>query len=167
MTWIKTEAGRQEMQSRAQVKERARRNLLLLIDGVRSERELLATVDGVAPTDFQALHALGLIMRPEAAATSPAGPTSPAPAAQPGSHPESPASPGPAVDAVARRALTDALTQLIPAHLGLRGLTLTLAVERAQSPEELQEVAHRVIEAVKKRKGNATAVEVQRALFGA
>ena len=32
--WVKTDAGRAEMQNRALVKERARRNLLLLIDGV-------------------------------------------------------------------------------------------------------------------------------------
>ena len=34
MIWIKTDAGRHEMQARALVKERARRNLLLVIDGV-------------------------------------------------------------------------------------------------------------------------------------
>jgi hypothetical protein len=33
--WAKTEAGRNEMRSRALVKERAARNLLLVIDGIK------------------------------------------------------------------------------------------------------------------------------------
>ena len=47
MIWVKTDAGRAEMQSRALVKERARRNLLLLIDGVKTEEMLLANLAGI------------------------------------------------------------------------------------------------------------------------
>ena len=45
--WVKTDAGRAEMQTRALVKERARRNLLLLIDGSKSEEMLLANLAGI------------------------------------------------------------------------------------------------------------------------
>ena len=38
--WTKTDAGRIEMQARALVKERAQRNLLLVIDGVKTEEML-------------------------------------------------------------------------------------------------------------------------------
>ena len=43
MIWTKTEAGRIEMQARAVVKERPQRNLLLVIDGIKTEEMLLAT----------------------------------------------------------------------------------------------------------------------------
>ena len=56
MIWAKTDAGRAEMQTRALVKERARRNLLLLIDGVKSEEMLLANLAGISRRDFQALR---------------------------------------------------------------------------------------------------------------
>ena len=61
MIWVKTDAGRAEMQSRALVKERARRNLLLLIDGAKSEEMLLANLAGVTAEDFQELRKLDLI----------------------------------------------------------------------------------------------------------
>src|SRR6478735_7763200 len=59
--WVKTDAGRAEMQNRALVKERARRNLLLLIDGVKSEEMLLANLAGITAADFQELRKLDLI----------------------------------------------------------------------------------------------------------
>ena len=61
MIWAKTEAGRREIQERALVKERARRNLLLVIDGVKSEASLLATLSGIGSDDFRSLEAQGLI----------------------------------------------------------------------------------------------------------
>ena len=53
MIWVKTDAGRVEMQTRALVKERARRNLLLLIDGSKSEEMLLTNLAGVSADDFR------------------------------------------------------------------------------------------------------------------
>ena len=61
MIWVKTDAGRAEMQNRALVKERARRNLLLLIDGVKSEEMLLGNLAGITAADFQELRKLDLI----------------------------------------------------------------------------------------------------------
>ena len=48
MIWGKTEAGRIEMQARSLVKERARRNLLLLIDGAKTDAMLLEDRLGTA-----------------------------------------------------------------------------------------------------------------------
>ena len=53
MIWVKTDAGRVEMQARALVKDRARRNLLLLIDGVKSEEMLLAHLAGISAYTYQ------------------------------------------------------------------------------------------------------------------
>ena len=49
------------MQSRALIKDRARRNLLLLIDGTKSEEMLLSNLAGITAADFQELRKLDLI----------------------------------------------------------------------------------------------------------
>ena len=61
MIWSKTDAGRIEMQSRTLVKERAQRNLLLVIDGIKSEEMLLDHLAGISAQDFQELFTMGLI----------------------------------------------------------------------------------------------------------
>ncbi|NUZ04491.1 hypothetical protein [Piscinibacter koreensis] len=192
MIWSKTEAGRREIQSRERVQARAQRTLLLLIDGVRTDATLLASVAGVTPADFDTLHGLGLIApaangsagRADAQASSSgeavarlgdgwavthpgdagAGTAGPADGSAPVPDPSSvaPAS----TQAADRRALAAALTQLIPTHLGVRGFTLTLAVERASSLDELRSVAERAIEAIARRRGDAVAADARRTLFG-
>ena len=82
MIWSKTEAGRVEMQSRALVKERTQRNLLLLIDGVKTQELLLGSIAGVSKADFDALAALGLIA-PVGGAASSGSKAAAAPAASP------------------------------------------------------------------------------------
>jgi len=160
--WVKTDAGRAEMQSRALVKDRARRNLLLLIDGTKSEEMLLTNLVGISAEDFQELRKLDLIApaagavtvghAPRAATPEPVKPT----VAQP-----------PAASPLDYSQFTAALTQLISANLGLRGFTLTLAVDKASTIEELREVAQRVIEQIRERKGEATAAEARKTLYGA
>ena len=159
--WVKTDAGRAEMQNRALIKERARRNLLLLIDGIKSEEMLLANLAGISADDFQELRKLDLIAPASGAVTvgNPARATS--------------------VDAVRPTVplplesksldyseFTAALTKLISSQLGLRGFTLTLAVDKASTIEELRDVAQRVIEQVRERKGEAAAVEARKTLYG-
>jgi hypothetical protein len=61
---------------------------------------------------------------------------------------------------------TAALTKLISAQLGLRGFTLTLAVDKASTIAELRDVAQRVIEQVRERKGDAAANEARKTLYG-
>ena len=167
MIWVKTDAGRAEMQSRALIKDRARRNLLLLIDGTKSEEMLLGNLAGITAADFQELRKLDLIA-PAAGAVTVGNARA---RRQPGLEPTDGA-------AAARRPaprrrstldysqFTAALTQLISANLGLRGFTLTLAVDKASTIEELREVAQRVIEQIRERKGEAAAAEARRTLYG-
>jgi len=159
--WVKTDAGRAEMQNRALVKERARRNLLLLIDGAKSEEMLLANLAGITAADFQELRKLDLIA-PAAGAVTVGNPARAAFAEA--SRPTVPLPlDGKSLD---YSAFTAALTKLISAQLGLRGFTLTLAVDKASTIEELRDVAQRVIEQVRERKGEAAAIEARKTLYG-
>jgi hypothetical protein len=154
LIWTKTAAGRAEMQTRALVKERVQRTLLLLIDGSKSDEQLLASVDGTHGDDFKRLEALGLIA---AVALAPrATPTARDPAAA--------AAPVAAPTDYAQ--FTATLTQMISSELGLRGFPLTLAVEKAGTIEELQAVAQRTIEQIGSRKGEPAAAAARRALYG-
>lgn len=174
MIWAKTEAGRVEMQAKALVKERPQRNLLLLIDGQKSEEMLLANVAGIKPDDFTTLEALGLIEP----LGGPAGQMA-RPAVVPASVPVSaPAAPLTALAVDTVDILTDGgaspdhahfsemLTQLISKELGLRGFTLTLALEKASSMEELVDVANLAIEQIRDRRGAPAAQAAHKALFG-
>jgi hypothetical protein len=147
------------MQTRALVKERSQRNLLLLIDGVKTEEMLLANVVGLKPEDFKFLESLNLIApvagssgRGSASADKSSAPTAPAELAEEHmlDYPE----------------FTATLTQLISNELGLRGFTLTLAVEKAGTIQELREVADRVLEQIRDRKGLPAAEKARRALYG-
>ena len=149
------------MQNRALIKERARRNLLLLIDGGKSEEMLLANLAGITAADFQELRKLDLIA-PAAGAVTVGNPARPA-----GADTSRPTLPlpldGKSLD---YSAFTAALTKLISNHLGLRGFTLTLAVDKASTIEELRDVAQRVLEQVRERKGDAVASEARKTLYG-
>jgi hypothetical protein len=169
---MKTEAGRAEIAARALVKERPRRNLLVLIDGQKSDDMLLSAVAGITADDFTLLESLGLIepmadapgraapsTRPGAFAATMPLPLTPSPeAAAP-----VPAGAEPPTDYAA---FTAALTQLISKELGLRGLPLTLALEKASTPEELRDVAERVLDKLRERKGEAAAEAARQSLFG-
>ena len=165
MIWGKTEAGRLEMQTRALVKERAQRNLLLVIDGIKTEEMLLQGLAGISMADFEALQSLGLIapiagsgnVRLGRAPTAPAAGEAPAAAAPAPAEPEAP---------LDYASFTAALTQMISQELGLRGFVLTLAVEKAGTIEELQAVATRTLTQIAERKGEAKAAEARRLLYG-
>lgn len=164
MIWVKTDAGRAEMQERRLVRERAQRNLLLLIDGQKSDEMLLANVTGIAADDFRMLQELGLIApaaaRPGATAPKPAAT---APAASPSAASPAPAEPAGPLD---YGQFTTALTQLISKQLGLRGFPLTLAVEKAATIDELKAVAERTLAQVRERKGEAAYEAARRTLYG-
>ena len=148
------------MQTRLLVKDRAQRNLLLLIDGARSEQTLLTSVAGVTPDAFAALQALGLISVAAAAPTKTA--STRIDAARPVGVFEV-AEPAAPLDYAQ---FTTALTQLISSELGLRGFTLTLAVDRASSIDELRAVADKALGQIRDRKGPAVADKSSRALYG-
>lgn len=161
MIWVKTDAGRVEMQTRALVKERARRNLLLLIDGIKSEEMLLANLAGITAADFQELRKLDLIA-PASGAVTVGNPSRAA------SHEITrPTVPLPLEGkSLDYSEFTAALTKLISSQLGLRGFTLTLAVDKASTIEELRDVAKRVVEQIRERKGEAASDEARRTLYG-
>jgi hypothetical protein len=153
------------MQTRALVKERSQRNLLLLIDGIKTEEMLLANVAGVKPEDFESLQSLGLIAPVSSSSSSRSSHSSAS-----SSSASAPATMPPAAAAeepLDYSQFTTALTQLISSELGLRGFTLTLAVDKANSIEELREVATRVIDQIRDRKGLPAAEKARRTLFGA
>lgn len=145
------------MQARALVKERAQRNLLLVIDGLKTDEMLLANLAGITRDDFVALQSLGLIV-----------PVTPTSVSRSGGSPSARAPAAPAADPVPLdyAQFTQALTQLISKELGLRGFVLTLAVEKAGTAEELQAVAQRALTQVAERKGEAVAAAARRLLYG-
>ncbi len=161
------------MQAKALIKERAQRNLLLLIDGQKTEEMLLANVVGIKPDDFSALEAMGLIepiAAPVRAGGRAAAPAQAAPAAAtaPAAAPAAaPVADAPIGDAPLDYAhFTETLTQLISKELGLRGFTLTLAVEKAGTIEELMDVARRALDQIRDRKGAPAAEAARRSLYG-
>ena len=144
------------MQARALVKERAQRNLLLVIDGVKTEEMLLANLAGISAADFAELHSLGLIAPMSGTSNKVTTGSRAAPPAAPAAEPAP----------LDYAQFTGALTQIISKELGLRGFTLTLAVERAGTIEELRAVADRTIEQLRERKGEAAAAAARRTLYG-
>jgi hypothetical protein len=166
--WSKTEAGRAEVQARALVKERLQRNLLLLIDGVKTEEMLLANVVGLKPEDFKFLESLNLIA-PVPSSSSSRSSSSSSSASDRGNAATQPMSLPPSLDeplSMDYGQFTATLTQLISSELGLRGFTLTLAVEKASTIEELRAVGERVLEQIRERKGEAVAEKARRSLYG-
>ena len=170
MVWSKTQAGRQEIKARSQVTGRARRTLLLLVDGMRGDAELLASVAGITPDDFTELAALGLIAPalPAGIQALPAATAAPADSVWQTTV-SGPVSVSGAVsgDSPSRYAdLSRALTEMIASQLGFRGFVLTMAVEKAATFPELRAVAERVITAIGDRKGPVQARAAHRTLFG-
>lgn len=164
MIWCKTDAGRLEMQARALVKDRMQRSLLLLIDGNKTEEMLLANLAGIKAEDFQVLESLQLIaLLPE-----PGRRGSSAAAARVEAVGAAESAPSALDDEnfLDYGKFTAQLTKLISSELGLRGFTLTLAVEKAASIEQLREVADRVLDQIRARKGDATADQARRSLYG-
>ncbi|MDQ6684013.1 MAG: hypothetical protein M3Z16_02695 [Pseudomonadota bacterium] len=149
------------MQNRSLVKDRARRNLLLLIDGSKSEEMLLAHLAGISTTDFQELRKLDLIAPAAGAVTFGSG------ARDSGFEATRPTLPMPLAAPLEYGEFTAELTRLISANLGLRGFTLTLAVERASTIEELQSVAQRVLDQIRDRKGDLAGDDARKKLYGA
>jgi hypothetical protein len=162
LIWSKTDAGRAEMQQRALVKERAQRNLLLLIDGKNTQEKLLAGLAGISVQDFSALETLGLIMQ-----------IGPAPAAAPAATPAaSAAAPDPAMDIDIATASIDFATlrgllgKLISKELGMRGIAMSMVLEEAMTVEDLRDIARRTLKQIGDRKGIAAAAEARKFLFG-
>ena len=155
------------MQTRALVKERVQRTLLLLVDGVKSDELLLASVAGTHAGDFQILADLGLIVPAPAGArgaapANVAARTAPAPLVPDIAVPLEP----PPAAPLDYAQFTATLTRLISKELGLRGFPLTLVVEKAGTIEELQAVAQRTLDQIRARKGEAAEALARKSLYG-
>jgi hypothetical protein len=165
--WSKTEAGRAEVQARALVKERLQRNLLLLIDGVKTEEMLLANVVGLKHDDFKFLESLNLITQVSSSSASRSSSSSSS--SDRGGAATEPMSLPSGLDEPVELdygQFTAKLTQMISSELGLRGFTLTLAVEKASTIAEIRAVADRVLEQIRERKGDSVADKARRSLYG-
>ena len=135
MIWGKTDAGRAALISGVVTIDRTHRTALLSVDGSTAQTALVASlttsVQGISESAFQRLFERGLIV-PVAvlAARQPV----PRRVERRGIHRLS-SSPS-----LSFGELSTELTRFISRGLGIRGLTLMLALERASTVEELQEV---------------------------
>ena len=156
LIWAKTDAGRAEMQARALVKERAQRNLLLVIDGKTPAEALLSKLVGVSAADFEMLASLGLI-EPVAAPAPPPRPA-PAPAAS---------ETGVDIDVSGHdfKALRGAIGKLISKELGMRGFALSMVLDESMTIEDLKDVAQRVVKQIGDRKGPVAAAAAKQFLM--
>jgi hypothetical protein len=172
MIWIKTDIGRAEISMRKLVPERARRTLLLLIDGRRSQELLLNSVAGVTAADFDLLARLCLISPAEAVPAPSTGWSSTPAAASATTAAAAAGRPRSELDVLIDERpspgyaeLTARLTHLISSELGLRGFRLTLAVEKAADVAALLPVADRVVAEIAQRKGAAAAAKARQLIF--
>ena len=156
MIWAKTDAGRAEIWGRALVKDRAQRNLLLIINGTTTDEQLLSSLAGVTADDFAELEALGLIAPVRAAVAPPANPPSSG----------SIVSVDIDVSGLDYAVLRSAIGRLISKELGMRGLTLSMILEESMTVEDLKGVAQRLLKQIDERKGAAAAAEARKVLFG-
>jgi hypothetical protein len=150
LIWAKTDAGRAEIQARALVKERAQRNLLLLIDGKTPAETLLASLVGITAADFGQLESLGLIT----AVAAPAQPPAPAPADSTNARRG-----GVDIDVSGHSfaALRGAIGQLISKEFGMRGFALSMVLDESLTIDDLKDVAERVLKRIGDNKGPAAA----------
>ncbi|MDQ2736240.1 MAG: hypothetical protein M3Y55_14915 [Pseudomonadota bacterium] len=155
MIWVKTDAGRAEVQLRAHLKDRALRALLVLIDGKKSEEEVLRSLPDGTAEDFQKLRDLGLVAP---------WPATPLPSSAIAVTNSNPGTRRPTLAPADFEELAVQVKRLISAHLGLGGLALTLALERARTMEELALVARRILEQIQARQGTEAAAIAREAL---
>jgi hypothetical protein len=146
MRYAKTALGQDVMKTRSIPLGPRRRTVLLLCDGQRDEREVLASTHGMGsgPGDLEELFKLGLI-EPVAAPSAPApeAADSPTQLAAVDLHIE----PAPLDETMRFRLAYQEATQLT-AGLGLRGFRLQLAVEQAMNLGALEAIASRLQEAL-------------------
>ena len=148
----KTAKGREEIATRRDGLAPRLRSLLVLIDGRRTEEELLRNVAGLGLT-IAALHELltgEYIVLSTSYASMAEAPVEPP---EPEPEPEQPA----AEQVQQFQSVYQFYNQTIKSTIGLRGFTLQLKVEKASSVDELRQLREPYLEAVQKAKGSDTA----------
>lgn len=149
--YARTEAGRAEIQRRAQPLTRAGRNLLLTIDASRSAEDWLVRVQGATEGDLQALIDAGLV-----AAAAPGLPPSPAPRM----------SLAQALETKRFQTLYERITAEARPRLGMiKGYKLILDLERCSGPAEIRALAQRFVEQVRAADGDSAAVALAQVLL--
>ena len=156
----KTEAGRDEILSRALKLPNVLRSILLMVDGQRSVGQLRGVIAGLKGPDdaLDQLEALGLIAAPKslaaaAAATIPDAVRTQVPA------PEASVA---AAGASGYSALYTLMSETVREHLGLRGYFLQLKVERCTDVGELIALLPDFSTALGKAKDVGFATEMER-----
>jgi hypothetical protein len=151
--FVRTEAGRIEIQARARPLGRPARNLLLVIDASCTGVQWVAKVAGSSEADLQQLVALGLV-----AGAAPAGMSS-----RPSSAPRV------SLDEALQKWTYDALYTLLThearERFGLiRGYKLILEIEGATGLAGLQVVARKFVEMMRKVHGEEAAIRFRKQL---
>lgn len=130
--FVKTEAGRAEIGTRARKLAPGLRSVLLLVDGHRDAGQLRLVAEKLhAPEDaLETLARLGLISEASASGTAAGGPEPDPVGAEEATWGDS---------EVARRfrALSGLMSEAVGQHLGLRGYFVQLKIERCSTVEEL------------------------------
>lgn len=158
----KTEAGRDEIQSRALKLPNVLRSILLMVDGQRNVGQLRGVIAGLkGPDDALAqLESMGLIAVPQSLAAAAAATireaARPAPAAEPA------AGAAPAANASGYSALYTLMSDTVREHLGLRGYFLQLKVERCSDVGELMALMPDFSAALGKARDAGFATEMER-----
>ena len=153
----KTAKGKEEIATRKYQLAPRLRTLLVLIDGRRSEQELLRNVAGLGLGAGALAELLehGYIVLASSYASL----------AEPSIVEASPAAQVPEPAQIAQfQSIYDFYNNTIKNTIGLRGFTLQLRVEKANSVADLRELRHPYIEAVRKARGSETAAALARQL---
>lgn len=150
----KTAKGREEIATRKFQLASRLRALLVLVDGHRSEEELLRNVAGLGLTAsaLQELLEQGYILLAASYASLP----------EPELEVTAPSAPADQVQQF--RSVYDFYNKTIKSTMGLRGFPLQLKVEKAASVDELRQLRDPYVEAVQKAKGRDTAARLAQQL---
>jgi hypothetical protein len=167
----KTDAGRDEITSRAMKLPNGLRSILLMVDGQRTVAQLRGVMAGLKSPDdaLQQLEALRLIAVPQSLAAAAAAtirdsarpPTPAAPA--PDYNAPAVAAPAatPSAGASGYSALYTLMSDTVREHLGLRGYFLQLKVERCTDVGELMALLPDFSTALGKARDSAFAAEME------
>lgn len=160
----KTDAGRDEIRSRALALPRVTRSLLLIMDARQSAAAWVQCLEGSSQADVQRLLTLGLIapgLAPVAVSAPPVVPVAAQPSAMPPAWLQ-------ALDELGHEQLYLALTAQAKQQLGLlRGLAFVLEIEKCSGLDELRALAARLVQQVAQQRGSEAAGQLLLNLQGA
>jgi hypothetical protein len=149
--YIKTDAGREEIQGRTRKLSRPARNLLLIIDERHPGTNWVQLVHGATDRDLFSLVAEGLVAHKHDVA--------------PGLRLRSSRTLSEALAHLSFDQLYDLMTSQARDRLGLiRGFQFVLSIEKCTNVEELRVLALRFMELVQEHQGEAAARRMQAAL---